>query len=99
MKKKITVWIMAMAAALSLTMPVAASVRGNGRAVNFMDVNADGICDYFKDADKNGICDHCTVNAGRGRQFVDKNNDGICDHFTGIGNGCGKGYRRRINKA
>lgn len=101
MKKKMIVWIMAMAASLSLTMPVAAapSRGGNGRAVNYVDANGDGVCDYFTDTDKNRICDHCTRYGGRGRQFVDKNGDGICDNFTGIGNGSGRRCRQGRNRA
>ena len=71
MKKKMIVWVMAMAASLCMTMPVAAAPsRGNGRAVNYVDANGDG------------ICDNCAVNGGRGRWFIDKNGDGICDYFT-----------------
>ena len=26
---------------------------------SYVDVNADGICDFYVDADEDGICDHC----------------------------------------
>lgn len=91
---------MAMAASLSLTMPVAAAPsRGNGRAVNYVDANGDGVCDYFTDTDKNGICDHCTRFGRCGRQFVDKNGDGICDNFPGIRKGSGRRCRQARNRA
>lgn len=53
----------------------------------------------YVDADADGICDNCMRLGGQGQgrgnglNFVDKNNDGICDNFVdenadGICDGC-----------
>lgn len=89
MKRKILVWIMAIAATLSMAAPVSAAVTNRGNAGRYyVDANGDGICDNFVDKDGDGICDNCDLVGGRGRYFVDKNGDGICDNDP---RQCGRG--------
>lgn len=99
MKKKRIAWIMAIVASLSLATPVAAASRGNGRMINYVDANGDGICDYYTQANKNGTCGYCNGNIRYGRRFVDKNGDGICDYFTGNGSRSGRRCGRGRNMA
>ncbi len=95
MKRRICAWMLAAAAALSLTTPVTAAV--SRKIVNpvhfYADKDGDGICDNFTDKNKDGICDNCAWGRGQGRYagryFADENGDGICDNYA---NGCGRGY-------
>ncbi len=98
MKKKLFATMMAIAVSVSCITPAAVS-RGNGRgrALNYVDANGDGICDYFgtgrgcgrwfTDANGDGICDN----------FKDADGDGVCDYFQGRGagrrNGCAGAFR------
>lgn len=102
MRRKVLVWMMAAAAALSMATPVSAAVSNktaNAGRYRYVDANGDGICDYFTDKDGDGICDNCDQ-AGRpgrgcGRYFVDKDGDGICDNYAARGTGRGVGRGRR----
>ena len=69
MKRRICAWMLAAAAALSLTTPVTAAV--SRKIVNpvhfYADKDGDGICDNFTDKNKDGICDNCAWGRGQGR--------------------------------
>ena len=88
MKRRICAWMLAAAAALSLTTPVTAAV--SRKIVNpvhfYADKDGDGICDNFTDKNKDGICDNCAWGRGQGRyagrDFADENGDGICDDIS-----------------
>ena len=48
------------------------------RRVNFVDENANGICDRFEQGMQMRPADHHM--GSHGQNFIDENGDGICDH-------------------
>jgi hypothetical protein len=93
MKTRIITGIMIVAlVALSVGVAAAQYGHGDGGGAQYVDANADNVCDNigtypgFVDADNDGVCDN---NCGRGRggcgcggmEFVDEDDDSVCDNI------------------
>jgi len=87
-----------LAAVFILSVETNVSAAEPGIGSNYVDADADGICDYaganciYTDADGDGVCDYYAAGlgggfgygygCGRGRYFVDADGDGVCDYYT-----------------